>query len=57
MHLQECGEEEKEKNTRVLARLAGPGEAKGAGTRLAREWFVEIWPNPCLYVAFFCRLF
>jgi hypothetical protein len=52
MHLQECGGEEKGRNTRACSLAsprrpgrAGRGEAMGADTRRAREWSIEIWPN------------
>jgi hypothetical protein len=52
MHLQECGEEEKGRNTCVCSltspHRAGPGEAwcgKAMGARRAHEWSAEIWPK------------
>jgi hypothetical protein len=60
MHLQECGGEERGRNTctHVLARLASSGwagramlwlgVAKGAGVGHAREWSAEFWHKASL---------
>jgi hypothetical protein len=61
MHLQVCGGDEKGKNTRALARLAGAWRGEAMGWALAHDVRVnsppKSGPKPSRLAASFCRLF